>query len=403
MYRNFLDRKTPPVLFTLVMMAGVSAMSMNVFLPALQDMADHFQTDYALVQLSVAVYLGVNAMLQLIIGPISDRFGRRPVLLWSSGLFCVATLGCIYAPTIETFLIARMAQAVIVATMVLSRAIVRDIVGPEQAASMIGYVTMGMALVPMIAPGIGGVLNEQFGWQSSFWFLFVSGVGLTCLIWADSGETHHKRSSSLGAQIRDYPELFRSPRFWGYAASAAFASGAYFAYLGGAAYVGGALYGLRSDVLGLYFSAPAIGYLVGNGLAGRYAQDMGINRMVLVGAVINALGLTVLALLFIFGFGSAALFFGFMTCVGLGNGMVIPNATAGMLSVRPHLAGSASGLGGSLMIGGGGLLSAIAGLATQPGATALPLIFLMLSSGLLGVVAALLVIWREKRRQIRGC
>ncbi len=377
-------------------------MSLNVFVPALSAMADHFQTDYALVQLSIALYLGINGVLQLVIGPLSDRYGRRPVVLWSCVLFCMATLGCIYAPTIEVFLVCRMAQAVIVAAMVLSRAIIRDMVGANQAASLIGYVTMGMALVPMIAPAVGGVLDTYYGWQASFWLLFGAGAALFLLFWADGGETHRGGASSLWAQIKQYPDLWASPRFWGYSAAAAFASGTYFAYLGGAAYVGGTLYGMPSDVLGLYFGAPAIGYILGNGLAGRFSAQTGLNRMILIGACINFVGLAVMVLLFILGFGSPMVFFGFMTFVGLGNGMVIPNATAGMLSVRPHLAGTASGLGGAMMIGGGGILSALASIATSDGASALPLIVLMTASGAAGVVAILLTIARERSLATKG-
>lgn len=379
------------------MLAGISAMSMNIYLPSLPAMTEHFQTDYALVQLSVALYLGANAVLQLAVGPISDRVGRRPVILWGCGLFCLATLGCIYAPNIEMFLLFRMAQAVIVVAMVLSRAIIRDITSQAQASSMIGYVTMGMSIVPMLAPALGGVLDAQFGWQANFWALFLAGLGLWALSWADLGETHVSQSASFMAQVREYPELLGSPRFWGYCASAAFASGAFFAYLGGAPYVGSEVFGMGPAMLGLFFGAPAIGYLVGNGASGVFSVRVGINMMVLVGACLSAGGLALMAIGFAAGYGSAWLFFGLMVFVGLGNGMVLPNATAGMLSVRPHLAGTASGLGGALMIGGGAALSALASAMTGDGATAMPLVLLMLTSGVLGIVSILLTILRARQ------
>ena len=147
---RFLDRTTPPHVSTLILLAGLSAMAMNIFLPSLPAMAEHFGTSYAVVQLSVPVYLFCSAVLQLFIGPISDNLGRRRVMIWGLALFLLTTLGCIYAPNATFFLIMRVAQAVVAVAMVLSRAVIRDLYSQDRSASMIGYVTMGMALVPMV-------------------------------------------------------------------------------------------------------------------------------------------------------------------------------------------------------------------------------------------------------------
>ena len=235
---RFLDPSSPPHIVTLTALAGVSAMTMNIYLPSLPGMTASFAADYRVMQLSVALYLGVSAALQLVIGPISDRYGRRPVLLWSLGIFLLATLGCIFASTAEAFLVFRMVQAVVAAGLVLSRAVVRDMVPEDQAASMIAYVTMGMSLIPMLAPALGGFLDAAFDWRANFWLLFGLGAALTWLLWRDLGETAAPRDGGFAAQIREYPELLASPRFWGYAAAAMFASGAFFAYLGGAPFVG---------------------------------------------------------------------------------------------------------------------------------------------------------------------
>ena len=128
---------------------------------------------------------------------------------------------------------------------------------------------------------------------------------------------------------------------------------------------------------------------------------LGVNRMVLWGSLINATGIAVNLGLFYAGFGTPLTFFGLMTLMGLGNGMVIPNATAGALSVRPHLAGTASGLSGALMIGGGAALSALAGLLLTPGSGAYPLLWIMLTTSLAGIAAIVLVIWRERRLALR--
>ena len=284
---------SPPHIGTLILLAGLSALAMNVFLPSLPGMAAYFEADYRLMQLSVALYLGVNAVVQILVGPISDQMGRRPVILASILLFLLATLGCIFAPNVETFLFFRMAQAAIAAAMVLSRAAVRDIYDTDKAASMIGYVTMGMAVVPMISPAIGGVLEETIGWQANFWLLMALGLATFALTYFDFGETAQKSGKTLVAQFREYPELFRSPRFWGYSLASGLASGAFFAYLGGAPFVGTQVYGLEPAVLGICFAAPAVGYFLGNFLSGRYSVHVGVNRMVLWGCIINGTGVAV--------------------------------------------------------------------------------------------------------------
>ncbi|MEM7722302.1 MAG: multidrug effflux MFS transporter [Pseudomonadota bacterium] len=394
---RFLDRTTPPHIFTLIVLTGLGALSMNIFLPSLPQMTVYFDTDYRLMQLSVALYLAVNAGLQIVIGPVSDRFGRRPVLLWSIGIFLVATIGCIFAPTAEVFLFFRMMQAVIVAGLVLGRAVVRDMYPQDQAASQIGYVTMGMAVVPMIGPALGGALDQVFGWQSNFWLLLLIGALVITLTFRDLGETAAKTSTSFRAQFAEYPELLSARRFWGYSLSAAFASGAFFAYLGGAPFVGSEVFGLSPAVVGIYFGAPALGYFFGNWISGRFSVRVGINTMILWGALISMIGLGISLLLFLVGFKTAAVFFGFTTFVGLGNGMVLPNATSGMLSVRPHLAGTASGLGGAIMIGGGAALSALAGALLTGENGAFPLIWIMFTTSVLGVAAILYTIRRERQ------
>ncbi|MCM2560541.1 multidrug effflux MFS transporter [Lutimaribacter sp. EGI FJ00015] len=394
---RYLDRTTPPHISTLILLAGISALSMNVFLPSLPGMAVYFDTEYRLMQLSVAIYLAMNAVLQIFVGPISDRFGRRPVILIGLALYLLATLGCIFAPNVTVFLAFRMIQAVVVVAMVLSRAVVRDMFTQDRAASMIGYVTMGMAVVPMIGPAIGGILEELFGWHANFWLLFFAGLAVFWLTWRDLGETARASDNTLLGQFREYPELLTSPRFWGYCLAAAFGSGAFFAYLGGAPFVASNVFGLSPGKMGIYFAAPSIGYFLGNWITGAYASRYGVNKMVLWGTVTATVGMAFSLVSSYSGYSSPLSFFGFMTLVGVGNGMTIANATAGMLSVRPHLAGTASGLGGAIMIGGGAGLSALAGALLVPGAGEFPLIWIMFLTSLFAVVAITGVILRERQ------
>lgn len=393
---RFLDRKTPPHIVTLILISGVSALSMNIFVPSLPNMAEYFQAEYSTLQLSISVYLAFSALLQLVIGPVSDRYGRRRILLISMVIFILASFGTLLAPNAETFLVFRMLQASIATSMALSRAIVRDMVDEARAASMIGYVTLGMSVVPMVGPIVGGLLDELYGWQASFAVLLVLGVVVLALTWADLGETSVNRPTSFRAQVREYPELLLSPRFWGYVLSTAFASGVFFAYLGGAPFVGTVLYGLTPSELGLYFGVVGLGYGTGNFLSGRYSTRMGTIRMIVWGNVAMTIGLAVQIVAVYTGAGGALGFFLPFLIVGIGNGMVLPNSNAGMVSVRPKLAGTASGLGGAFMIGGGAALSALAAALLTPETGAWPLLGIMTLSMIGSILAILMVIYRNR-------
>ena len=285
--------------------------------------------------------------------------------------------------------------------MVLSRAVIRDLYSQEQSAAKIAYVTMGMALVPMLSPAVGGALEQFFTWKASFWTMFLIAGAILVVVVKDMGETAQVSQKSLLGQFKEYPELLRSPRFWGYALASAFCSGAFFAYLGGAPFVGSEIFGLSPFWLGIFFGAPAVGYFLGNFLTSQYASRFGVNTLVLWGCLANAIGGSISLLIFMSGYGSALTFFGMMTFVGLGNGLCIPNATAGMLSVRPHLAGTASGLGGAIMIGGGAGLAVLVGALLTPETGAYPLLWLMLLTAFAGTVSILIVIRREYALGIR--
>ncbi len=393
---RFLDRTTPPHILTLVCLAGLSALNMSIFLPSLNTMAAFFDTSYSTMQLSVSGYLAATAVAQIFIGPLSDRFGRRNVSLAAIVIFLIASFGAMASTSIEVFLTCRILQATVASGMVLSRAVVRDMHPQDQAASMIGYVTMGMALVPMIGPLIGGVLEQIFSWQASFAFLILAGFGVLALCYFDQGETVSSGGMSFSEQAKSYPALFASPRFWGYALCATFGSGAFFAYLGGASFVADGLYGLSPAMTGFALGAPAAGYAVGNYLSGRFAVKYGINTMALAGMIVSTVGLGLSLIISLMGIHSAGLFFGFCVTLGLGNGMMLPNATAGLLSVRPHLAGTASGLGGALMIGGGAALSQLSGSWLSLETGALPLQWIMFVTSVLSILAILFVIYRTR-------
>ena len=387
-------------MFTLVLLASISVLAMNSFLPSLPSMAIHFGSTTAIMGLSVAIYLFSSAVLQLLVGPLSDKIGRRPVLLWTLAIFIFASFACVYAPNTLTFMALRVIQAFSACAMVLARAIVRDTNDTQTSGSKIAYISMGMAITPMFAPALGGALDSWFGWQANFWMI----GGLGALIWIitffDQGETVPINTSGFSKQFSEYPELITSRRFWGYCLASAFGAGSFFAYLGGGPFVGSVVFNLSPEKLGIYFGAPAIGYFTGNFLSGRYTTRFGIDPMILWGLSIIFVGMSLSVICTYIGYSSVEGFFGFMVFVGLGNGLCIPNATAGMLSVRPHLAGAASGLGGSISIAGGAALSTLAGVILVPGSTEMPLLLLMWASSLCGV--GIIIFVRQRNKTLHG-
>lgn len=387
----YLNRRTAPHVTTLVVATATGALALNVFLPSLPAMARYFEADYGLVQLAVSLYLASTAVIQLLIGPASDRFGRRPVMLLSFAIFIAATVAAIVAPTIEFLLACRIFQAFAAAGMVLSRAIVRDTVSAEMAASRIGYITMGMTLVPMIGPAIGGVLDELYGWKATFGLTLAFGILAFAIVYLDLGETNRNRSASLGAQFRAYPELLRSRLFWGYALTATFTSGLFFAFLGGAPYAASVLFGMSPSVYGFYFAGLGLGYMFGNFISGRYTARVGIIRMMLLGNAISFVAVLVALALFALGIVHPLALFVPAAFATVGNGFTLPSANSGVVSVKPSLSGSASGLGGALQIGCGAAFSALAGLLLSPQTGVYPLLLIMLVSAIAAIDASFYV------------
>lgn len=381
---------------TVVLIAGIAALNLNVILPSLPSLAAQFHADYSVVAIAVSGYLALTGALQLVLGPMSDRYGRRPVLLGTGVVFLLATAGCMVAPTLGVFLFCRMAQSAVASGLVLSRAIVRDMVPAHQAASLLGYVTMGMSLVPMVAPMIGGALDEAFGWRSVFLFTLVAGAVIFALVWADLGETNAAPTTSLAQQFREYPALLGSLPFWGYALTAAFGTGVFYAFLGGGPWVAREVLDMSPTDLGLHFGFPAFGYLIGNFLSGRYAGRVGLGGMMLAGGIVTTAGVVMAIALFLLGTVGPLSFFTAMALTGLGNGLMLPSANAGVVSVRPDLAGSASGLAGALAIGGGAVLSVAGGALVGPSLGAMGLLWLMLGTAVLSVLTTIDVLRRPQ-------
>ena len=221
----FSPATSPPRLSTLILLTALSVLSLNMFLPSLAHIAEDLSTSYLWASASVSGYLGITAILQLVIGPMADRYGRRPVILVSLVLFCGASLVAAMADEIAVFLCARVVQGAIISGSALASAIISDTTEKAKAASLMGYLSMVMAVAPMLAPTLGGALDQWFGWRSGFWLYSVLGLAMLALCWRDLGETNPAPADTFWDQLRAYPELFRSRRFWGYAICMAFSIG----------------------------------------------------------------------------------------------------------------------------------------------------------------------------------
>lgn len=358
-----MTRTTPPTLTTLILLTALSVLTLNMFLPSLSRIAADFQADYALVSLSIGGYLAVSGVVQLVIGPLSDLYGRRPVMFWSMAVFVLASVGCFLAPSVEVFLAFRMLQSTGIAGMVLARAVVRDMYGQADSARVLGVIGMAMALAPLLGPVLGGALDQIFGWRAVFVFFVMAGIACAALVWADMGETNLTRSARFTDQFRAYPDLFRESLFWAWCGSLVFSVGGFYAFLGGAPKVGEDLFGLTPAWLGLGMGSISAGFMLGNYLGGRLTPRYGLARVMLAGRVMAVFGPLLGLALFAGGYSTAYTLFGPILFVGFGNGLTLPGANAGVMSVAPRLAGSASGLSGALTVAGGAVITGTAGWA----------------------------------------
>lgn len=392
-----LSATSPPRLVTLVLLTGLSVLSLNMFLPSLANMADEFGVPYPLMALAIAGYLASTAVMMLVAGPASDRFGRRPVLLTALSIFTLASAICLATGDVWVFLGFRVLQGAVICGSAVSIAVIGDTAPEAEAASRIGYLTMAMAVVPMLGPTLGGILDEVLGWRASFATFTVLGVGALCLTWIDVGETNRTRSRSFSAQVRGYPALLGSKRYWGYALCMAFSTGAFYAFLAGAPLVATGELGLSTAALGIGMGTMTAGFAVGAFLSGRLSRRRTRTTMMIAGRLVATAGLVLGTCLFLAGLAHPAALFGAVALAGLGNGLTLPSSNAGTLAVEPRLAGSASGLAGALTVGGGALLTTLTGAVVTTETGVYALFAVMLSCAVAGLAAALAVRRAEGR------
>ncbi|UYN98591.1 MAG: Bcr/CflA family efflux MFS transporter [Devosia sp.] len=377
-----------PRLFTLILLSALAILPINFFLPSLPGMAAEFGVDYGVMSLSLAAYAGVSACLQLVVGPLSDRFGRRPVILWAVAIFLAATLGCALAPDAGTFLGCRMLQAAIAPTYAISLATIRDTASRDGAAGQFGTLAMAWAIAPMLGPALGGLIDQALGWRACFYALALIGGGVWLLCWFDFGETNTARASGPGNPYGAFGALLGSAHFWAYCLCSAFSVGAFYAFLAGAP-LAAAAFELSPAVLGMVMGSITGGFILGSFLAGRLAGRWPGTTIILAGRTLACLGLCLGLALHAAGLTHILALFGPCLFVGLSNGLTQPSASAGAISVLPARTGSAAGLSGAISVAGASLVSALAGAVLTPANAQAGLLLVMLASATLALLAAL--------------
>ena len=333
----------PPVAL-LALVTAIAPAALHVLVPAFPLLATDFDAAPAGVQLVLTLFLIGIATGQLVYGPVSDRFGRRPVLIAGLALFLVGTVLCGVAWSLPTLIIGRTLQALGgCAGMVLGRAIVRDVYDRERSASALATIMMVMSLAPSLSPAIGAYLAEWGGWRADFVLLGIVGAGILIVIALKLEETHTPAPVNLVGMIGSFILLLRSPAFLSVACATAFTSASWFTFLASAPYLLAELLHEPPSTYGLMILLPMAGYILGNAAVVRLSALLGSVRLFILGLALSLASGVMLALWCLGGLTPWALFVP-MAISSVGNGMSQPPGVAAGLSVYPRIAGAASGL-----------------------------------------------------------
>jgi MFS transporter, DHA1 family, multidrug resistance protein len=334
----------------LSLLTALGPLSMDMYLPSLPDIGRALHASTPQVQLTISSYLFGFAAGQLIYGPISDRFGRRPVILVALALFGAASIVCATTQSIETLTAVRFVQALGGAgSIVLARAVVRDLYTGVRAGRELSIMGSITAFAPIVAPVIGGVLQIAFGWRSSFILLVifaaVAGTAAARLL----PETLRQRTPgpfSLFSMLGLYRSVLVHRGFLANLGILTTSFVGLLAWVSGASIVMQGVYGLSPVVFGASYAAGAAGYMVGTFIAARIVVRLGLDRTMGLGAVVQAAGGLVMAAAVALGLTSVAWLVGAMTIYLAGMGFVLPQTMAGALTPFPDRAGTASSVMG---------------------------------------------------------
>jgi MFS transporter, DHA1 family, multidrug resistance protein len=363
----------------------IGPLAIHLFLPAMPDVKAHFDATDAEVQLTFSVTLVTMAVVTPAYGSLSDRYGRRPVLLAGLAFFLLGSLVSAIAPSLAVLIAGRLLQAMGAGCgLTLNRAIARDVYGPASLVKAIAYLTMAYTLGPMIAPPFGGLLIDHFGWRSAFWFALVSGIAITAAAYFVLYETRARgeMERSPTGILQHYGTLMRDARFLAFVLQSGFQSFMFFAIAAASPFLMKEVLGRTATEYGLYFMCFPLGFCSGNLISSRLSGRVAVEKMVLAGSLVCLAAVAGQAALILSGHLSPAIIFFPGGLMSFGQGLALPNAQAGAIRVRPALAGTAAGLGVFVQM----LLSAISaeiyGLFAD--GTALP----MIAVSSLGVVFA---------------
>jgi MFS transporter, DHA1 family, multidrug resistance protein len=359
----------------LALLTAIGPTSVDMYLASLPEIGRALVAPPAAVQLTLSVYLVGYTIGQVVYGPLSDTYGRKAVILFALVVYCIASAACAAAPSIGLLLAGRIVQALGVSgTVVIARAIVRDLYEGARAGRELSLMAAIMALAPVAAPPIGGVLQSLFGWRSSFLCMASAGVLATFVVWRSLPETLKKRAAptSIAAILTGYRDFARHRAFVAYVGMLALSFGGLFAWVSGSAFVLQDLFGLSAFAFSLTYAIGALGYLAGTALAARLVSRLGIDRTIGIGALVLAVGgLAAIA--------TTALELKSATPLVLavalhlaGFGLVQPQCVAGAMMPFPDRAGAASSLIGLVQMTFAAVIGAFVGQAL--GKTAWPLV-----------------------------
>lgn len=362
------------MLLMLVVMTGVAPISLYMLVPALPVLATTFGRDISVAQMTVSLYMVGIALSQLIMGPLSDKFGRRPVLLSGLGLMVVAGIGSVFAETLPQLIAARFFQALGGASgMVISRAIIRDLYPRERVGAMISLVVAALMIAQMVSPLTGGLLDIAFGWRAILILITAASLIVTIFIALALPETRRARADTSSFR-GDLGRLLSNRAFVGYMLCQVLSSQIIFAFAGGGPYIVVTQMGRSSAEYGAWFATTGFAYLVGNLLCVRFAPRHSLERLIWFGLALQ-LGGSLLNLVWsLTGVNQAPLWlFGTQMIVMVANAFTMANSAAGAISIRPEAAGTASGAMGFLQQGIGALISQFGAYLGGHSATTLPL------------------------------
>ena len=362
------------MLLMLVAMTGVAPISLYMLVPALPMLATLFQRDISIAQMTVSLYMVGIACSQIIMGPLSDKFGRRPVLLWGLALMVAASIGCMFAQNLPQLIAARFLQALGGATgMVVSRAIIRDLYERDRIGAMISLVIAVMMIAQMLSPLTGGLLETAFGWRAIFYVVTAAALIIAVIIALALPETRRDRVEGRGFR-GDVGSLVTSRAFIGYVLCQVLASQIIFAFAGGGPYIVVTQMGRTSAEYGAWFATTGFAYLIGNLFCVRFAPRHQLEKLIWFGLALQFTGSLLNLTWSISGINQApAWLFGTQMIVMFANAFVMSNSAAGAISVRPDAAGTASGAMGFLQMGIGSLVSQFGAYLGGHFATTLPL------------------------------